>query len=298
MTDLVIGLAANYDWPAVEPFAVSLVRSGYQGHKVLFIKNLTPLAQQNLLDLGFSLIDLPLIDFSDPNTPVGNYFAYVGRFILIHQFLHENPGYRFVVCADTRDVVFQHDPMKWLEKNIEDSALVAASEHIRHCDQEGNTAWINQGFREVSSWMLPQDVYCSGLISGRAEYVSDLALGIYLMGRHISGSIWGADQPVYNAIMHQKAYADITKVPKMRDLYCLNMVVLAFEKYRRMMTDLPPVTAFTDIKIQDEDVIYTLPDLRDFSILHQYDRIPPFANRLRAEYCLANIDKPSSRRPL
>lgn len=295
MTDLVIGLAANYDWPAVEPFAVSLVRSGYEGHKVLFVNNITSWAKHNLLSLGFTLIDLPLIDFSDPKIPLGNYFAYVGRFILIHQFLHANPGYRFVVCADTRDVVFQHNPMTWLEKNIGSAGLVAASEHIRHCDQEGNSAWIEQGFREVAQWMLPQTVYCSGLISGRAEYVSDLAMAIYLMGRHISGSIWGADQPVYNAIMHQKAYADITSVPTMADAYCLNMVVLAFAKYRKEMTDLPHVTAFTNIKIQEDNDVYTLPDLSQFAILHQYDRIPPLADALRAEHCLVNLDKPSFR---
>lgn len=285
-TDLVIGLAAKYDWPDIEPFAVSLVRSGYQGDKVLFVKDNTPLATQRLKELGFSQIELPVIEFSDPTLPFGTYFPYVGRFLLIHQFLFENPGYRFVICADTRDVVFQHDPMAWLEKNIRENGLVAASEHIRHGDQDGNAKWIDQAFKEVAPWLLPHLVYCSGVISGRAEYVSDLALAIYLMGRHLSDTIWGADQPAYNAIMHQKAYEDITYVPTMNDLYCLNMVVYAFNRYRKFMTDLPPVRALSGIGTIDDGEEFLLPDLSDFTILHQYDRIPPLAARIRKQYAL------------
>jgi hypothetical protein len=285
-TDVVLGLAANYDWPDIEPFAVSLVRSGYDGDKVLFVKDNTPEATKNLSDLGFSQIELPHVDFSDPTMPLGKFFAYVGRFLLIHQYLFENPGYRFVVCVDTRDAVFQHNPITWMENNVFVHGVVAASEHIRHCDQEGNALWIEQAFKEVAPWLLSHQVYCSGVIAGTAEYISDLALAIYLQGRHLSDKIWGADQPAYNSIMHQAAYEDITYVPKMSDLWCLNMCVLAFERYRKFMTDLPPVRAFSGIKIQEDGDEYLLPDLSDFTILHQYDRIPALAQILRKKYSL------------
>lgn len=292
MTDLVIGFAAGYDWPAIEPFAVSLNRSGFQGHKILFVQGLTELAKNNLLALGFTLIAVPELEYSFPEMTKGDFFAYVARFLLIHQFLHENPGYRFVICTDTRDVIFQHDPAAWLEKNIQDKGIVAASEFIRHEDQNGNTKWIEQGFKEVAPWMLDKIVYCSGVISGQAGYIADLTLGIYLMGRHLSGTIWGSDQPAYNALMHQKAYKDATLVPKMADLYCLNMVVLAFGEYRKLMTDLPPVTPTNMFTMAEGEYVYSLPDLSGFTILHQYDRIPPLAEYLREKYSLTHLHDP------
>ena len=236
-TDLAIGFAANFDWAALEPYAVSLVRSGFTGKKVLFAQRLTADAAEKLRGLGFELIPIPVIEYSYPEITKGDFFAYVGRFLLIHRYLDDNPGYRFVVCADTRDVIFQRDPTVWLERHIGDAGLVAASEHIYHQDQKGNTEWVMQNFKEVSPWMLRHLVYCSGLISGRANYVRDLAMGIYLMGRTISGTTWGADQPSYNAIMHQKAYAEVTYVPPMSDAYCLHLVVVAFEEYRKKMGD-------------------------------------------------------------
>lgn len=288
--DLVIGFAANFAWRDVEPYAVSLVRSGFTGKKVLFAQRLTADAADKLRSLGFELLPLPVIEYSDPEITKGGYFAYVARFLLIHRYLYNNPGFRFVVCADTRDVIFQHDPMVWLEKNIGNAGLVAASEHIYHYNQKGNTDWVMKNFKEVDAWMMSNLVYCSGLISGRAEYVRDLTMGIYLMGRDISGTTWGADQPAYNAIMHQKAYADATLVPTMADAYCLHLVVVAFEEYRKMMEDAPPPLQFgTNLAdgINPANMWdYDLRDIEQFCIVHQFDRMPQLAEQIREKYRL------------
>ena len=290
MTDLVIGFAANFDWAALEPYAVSLAQSGFAGKKVLFAQRLTADAADKLRALGFELLPIPVIEYSDPEITKGGYFAYVARFLLIHRYLYDNPGYRFVVCADTRDVIFQHDPMKWLEDHIGNAGLVAASEHILHWAQKGNTEWVMKNFKEVDAWMMSNTVYCSGLISGRAEYVRDLTMAIYLMGREISGTTWGADQPSYNAIMHQKAYADATLVPTMADAYCLHLVVVAFEEYRSRMSDPPPPLQFgksiSDRLNPDNMWTYDLRDIEHFSIIHQYDRMPGLAEQIREKYSL------------
>ena len=290
MTDLVIGFAAKFDWAALEPYAVSLVRSGFKGKKVLFAQALTADAADKLRDLGFELLPIPVIDYSDLEITKGGYFAYVARFLLIHRYLYDNPDFRFVVCADTRDVVFQKDPMVWLEQNIGDAKLVAASEHIYHWAQKGNTQWIEKDFKEVDAAIMSQLVYCSGLISGLADYVRDLTMAIYLMGRTISGTTWGADQPSYNAIMHQKAYADITLVPTMSDAYCLHLVVVAFEEYRKMLVDAPPPLQFgTDLSDginPDHMWDYDLRDIEHFAIIHQVDRMPKLLAQIREKYTL------------
>jgi len=295
MTDLVIGFAANYDWPALEPFAVSLARSGYTGKKVLFAQKLTAEACEHLQELGFELLPLPVLDYSDAQLPLGSFFAYVARFLLIHRYLYDHPQYRFVVTCDARDVIFQSDPMVWLEKNIGDAGLVAASEYIYHWAQQGNTAWVKAGFQEVDSWMMSQIVYCSGFISGRAEYMKDLCLAIYLIGRHLTGKIWGADQPAYNAIMHQKPYADITLVPTIDQGYCFNLCVVAFEEYRQSLLESPPPLVYGSTRTDGVNPPnmwdYDLADLKQFAVLHQYDRMPELTQQIRSEYRLATVAK-------
>lgn len=283
MKDLLIGLATDYDWPDVEPFAVSLVRSGFAGDKVLLAHNLTDLAIKNLTELGFELIVIPPLEYSDPALPRGKYFAMVGRFLVIHKYLEEHPWYRFVFCTDVRDVVFQHDPAVWAEKNIGDKKLIAASEHIRHKNQPHNAAWLRNGFQEVQKYLLDDEVYCAGFISGVAEWVSDLCLGIYLAGRHLSGSIWGVDQPVYNFLMHQRAMRDITIVPHLHyHGYCINLAVVACDSARMTQT----------IRIA-EDGGTIAQDLNRYCVVHQYDRIPELAQFFQKEYTLDSLHQKS-----
>ncbi len=296
MKDLVIGLAVGYDWDKVEPFAVSLVRSGYYGDKVLFVKDISETARKNLAALGFKLIEVPTFEYSDPLLPTRKHFWYVARFLMIHDYLERHPNYRFVCCADVRDVVFQGNPSTWLERNIGEFKLVAASEHTLHKDQVGNFKWIMEGFKEVQNWMLSKTIYCSGFISGRADYIADLSLGIYLAARHLTETMWGVDQPVFNTIMHQKPYADVTRVPALGDHYCINLVNHSITSQGQKLLDRPSITpldTYGEPMVRNISLMwnYGLPNLDRFMALHQYDRIPPLAAILRKEYCLANLDK-------
>lgn len=289
--DLIIGLAANYTWENLEPFACSIVQSGFLGDKVLFVKNLTAEATDHLIDLGFRLIPVPKMANDH-----FRYFPYVGRFLLIHQFLSENPGYRFVFCADTRDLVFQHNPSTWMEKHIGAYNLVAASEFCRHRDSSPCMGWVNDVFSEVKSWMEQTTIYCSGFVAGRADYVRDLSLGIYLGGRYLTPDVWGADQPVMNTILHQKAYADATLVPKMSDRYCINCVNLAARDLRKNLQDSLSIRPFITKDAQltrNLNLLWNdgIPDLSDFTILHQYDRIPELKERVQRRHRLLKLNE-------
>lgn len=272
MRDLIIGMATKYDWEQLEPFVLSIMRSGFDGDKVLFVRDNPKETLDRLLDLGFTLLQLSPRAENEPK-----YFPYVQRFLLIHQFLVQHP-YRYVFCADTRDLVFQHNPTTWVEEHIGESKLIVAPEYIAHKDQAGNMAWLHQGFAEVESWMAPRPIFCSGLISGQAAYVRDLSLAIYLMARHLSEHMWGSDQPVFNFIMQQKAYSDITLVPAMKDHWAVNCCVLSSTSNRRAMFDAPPPRPFVT------DWNYGIPDLSEFTIVHQYDRIPPLQEIIQKRY--------------
>lgn len=269
MKDLIIGVAKNFSWPDLEPFAVSVEWSRFSGDRVLFVENITDEARENLVSLKFQLIQYPKLDFPEPQ-----FFLYAHRFYLIHRYLTEHADeYRFVFCVDTRDLVFQHNPSEWMEKNIGDKKLVAASEFLLHQFSPPNMGWVRGMMVELSHWIESKDIYCSGFVSGRAEYISDVALAIYFYARAFTKKIWGSDQPIYNTLMHQKAYAEITKVPSLSDHYCVNLVNVAFD----------------DLRINMHDTLQSK-ELSDFVVLHQYDRMLELQRTIRSTYRLAKVE--------
>lgn len=274
MNDVVLGLAMGYQWEQVRPFAHSLVRSGFKGAKVLFVRELSDEAELKLKELGFSLIQIPFINFSNPDIVNYRFFPYVGRFLLFSQFLRKYANeFRYAIFSDVRDVVFFKNPIDWLESRAQASKIVAAPENIFHKDQPGNSTWIQQGFLEVSNWMREQPVYCSGFISGSADYMRDLAMGIYLIGREMSSHVWGCDQPAYNSLIHQAAWYDVTMAPTLKDRYCVNLAVFAMPESRAALYDFP----------EGKNGVAKL-DLREFCVVHQYDRFVDIARNFRETF--------------
>lgn len=286
--DLIIGLAQNYDWTTLEPFAMSVVNSGFSGDVVLFVNHNNPDdCLERLRTLGFTLVQTPSVKGDD-----APYWPYVGRFLLVHHYLQVT-NYRYVFAVDTRDLIFQHNPSLWMEQHICDKKLVAASEFILHKDQAGNMQWLADSFRESGAYLHNKEVYCSGVIAGLASYVSDLCLAIYFMGKHLTKSVWGADQPVYNMLMHSRPYADISLAPRMHDAFAVNCVVLGdcFEGDRQHMTDMKICKPVAYL-VKDDGTLLNWPDLSDFVIIHQYDRISALVESVHDRYRWGHLSTP------
>src|SRR5208282_624419 len=310
MQDLIIGQCTKFSWKTVESFAVSTVWCGFKGHKVLFVEDLPQETRDNLIELGFELIEVP----KDLPGRRNKFFDYIGRFLMIYRYLRDHPNeFRFVFTADTRDLIFQGNPSTWMEKNLGGYKIVAASEFCRHIDSPPNMIWVDGMLSEVREWIAPKEIYCSGCIAGRAEYMIDLCLAIYLYARNFTASYWGPDQPIYATLLHQKAYADITFVPKAEDLWCINCVNVAHDNLVvcpiragqgyppiKISTTGLPIRPFYDFNPHHTRALNLLwangiPNLSDFTVLHQFDRIPPLNDNIRRVFTLENLR--SGRRP-
>lgn len=290
MKDLIIGSATNSDWEKLEPLVISVAWSGFEGHKVLIVKNMDHVSRSLLQSFGWELVELP----DNMEYQQNKYFPYVVRFLIIHRYLTEHPEFRYVFCVDTRDLIFQRNPSTWMEKHLGDKKLVAASEFLLHGKSEPNMIWVKRIFREIEDEMATQDIFCSGCIAGCTDYVRDLTLAIYLSARNWTNTMWGVDQPMYNAIMHQKTYEDITLVPRMSDLWTVNCVNLAHDNLKKDMWDFPNIRCYYDFNprmTMNQNLLWAngIPNLSNFTVLHQYDRIQDLAEAIRQTYTLENI---------
>lgn len=106
MRDLIIGGCTNYDYEKVRCWINSVNRSGFDGDKVLIVFDGTNEFLKEVYDNGFEVYNASLNK---------NMAIHVQRFLAISDYIRNNPA-RYVITTDVRDVVFQYNPVEWLEK--------------------------------------------------------------------------------------------------------------------------------------------------------------------------------------
>jgi hypothetical protein len=133
MKDLIVGCATNYDWSKLKFWVNSINASGFEGDKVLILMNCDKDTVQKVTDAGFSIIAFN--QDADGNLIYqSQLMVHVERFVHIYKLLKDNQ-YRFVITTDVKDVIFQKNPIEWIEKNLpEKEDLIFSSESLRYKD--------------------------------------------------------------------------------------------------------------------------------------------------------------------
>src|SRR5665213_858625 len=119
MQDIVIGAVTNYTYHDIEPWLVSLKRTGYQGIIALVVYNMKKedadkLVSQGVTIFSFMKDDMGNLVYYDPRGPQ-NFNIVVDRFAHMWYFLNQlKEPIRYVLATDVKDVIFQSDPIKSL----------------------------------------------------------------------------------------------------------------------------------------------------------------------------------------
>jgi hypothetical protein len=123
MKDLIIGTSTNYDWSKLKYWVNSINASGFEGDKVLVLLNCDKETVKKVIDAGFIVV-------AGQKDSEGNLVhqsaipVHVERFLFMHNFLTTR-DYRYIITTDVKDVVFQHNPIEYIEKNLhEDKDLI------------------------------------------------------------------------------------------------------------------------------------------------------------------------------
>lgn len=183
MSDLITGIASGYTWQDLEPFVVSLRRSGYTGRCILILGD-GPKEKVDFVDHSVQFdLRRKLEGHGIEVHEAGQFEEHpiLARFPLMAMLI-EKCAPRFVLCVDTKDIVFQSNPSTWLEENLPADRydLAVASEGTLYRESEGNKRNILAAYGEHAfNMMAEEEVMNAGVIGGRPEQVKALLLAIH-----------------------------------------------------------------------------------------------------------------------
>jgi len=167
------------------------------------------------------------------------------RFFHIWNFLQDNV-YDKVLITDVKDIYFNNNPFDLLSSSF----ITATSEEIIYKNEEWNKAHIHYNLGIIGlQTLLDKPVYNVGVFGGNYELIKNMCADIYLMS---IGKYKVADQTSYNYLIQTK-YKDKT-----------------------IFTDLKNNLAIHLHVVNAGLIQFDLNNINQYSIVHQYDRIPGF----------------------
>ena len=298
MKDLIIGGASNYTWDHLKYWVNSIKRSGFNGDIVLVATNMSKETIDKVTAEGVKLELYGQMQEDGSIKAHGNGAPHVERFFYLWNFLRtKKDAYRFVVVTDTRDVVFQSDPMFWLEKTISTTSwdIIASSEGMRYEDEPWGNRNLLEAFGPYFHKLYKScPIYNVGVIGGYCDYVCDLFFMIFQMS--INRPIPIVDQAVFNVIINQMPYTDIIKRTVNADAWAAQLGTTeqairsgAGDIGMRAAQDPSEIilykTKYLDKQpdIDEEGYVVNSSGQR-FAIVHQYDRCGFWKDKIMERY--------------
>lgn len=294
--DLIIGAASGYDWSKLKYWVKSIRDTGFTGDVAIVGTNITKETIDVLTKEG---VLLSLYGKQNENGDVvapQNGAPHVERFFYLWNHLNTTKeNYRFVITTDTRDVIFQKNPSDWLENGLVFHSLVASSEGMRY----ENEVWNNRNLLETFGPYFHnqlKDKYINnvGVIAGDMLHVKGLLLLLFQLS--INRPIPIVDQAVYNFIINIPPFFNDTWFTTNDDGWAVNLatsnqaVKAGSGDIGMLCKDNP--TEYMKYSMNYED---TQPNIREdgivlnkhgaeFTIVHQWDRVPSLKEIVEKKY--------------
>lgn len=277
MKDLIIGTSTNYDWSKLKYWVNSINKSGFEGDKVLVLLNCDKDTIKKVHDAGFMVVgarqdnDGNLIYQS--SIPV-----HVERFLHMHNFLQKR-DYRYVITTDVKDVIFQRNPIDYIQKTLNDEKiLMFASESMNYKDEP----WGNQNLFEtygnyIYDHWKNNEIYNVGVLAGSGDAMKDLFISIFAAA--IGRPIPICDQSTFNFMISMAPYRQASVYLKSEDAWAAQLGTTAdpskIDQFKPYLLEPSP-------KMENNEV--TTSTGIPFTIVHQYDRVPEWKKIIEEKY--------------
>lgn len=295
MKSLIIGGATGYGWNELKYWVNSIKRSGFDGDICLVSSNIT---QETIEKLTKEGVKLSLYGKKQPDgsyrTETNN-APHVERFFYLWNTLNTiEEEYKYIVTTDTRDVVFQSNPIEWLDSNLSLNILVASSEGLKYKDEPWGNKNLHDAFGPFFHRMLQDKIiYNVGTIAGEFHAVRDLLLMIFQMSINRPTSI--VDQAVYNFLLNNTWFSDLCLMTNNKDNWAIQLGT-TLEAVKSGKGDLGMMFGSDPSKHIQYQIMYNddQPEFNDglvvnksgrpYCIVHQYDRTLAWTKQIMEKY--------------
>jgi hypothetical protein len=276
MKDLIIGCSTNYDWSKLKYWINSINKSGFEGDKVMILMNCDKETVQKVVDAGFGVIG-----FNKDENGNLNYSSsmpvHTERFLHIYNYLKDK-DYRYVITTDVKDVVFQKNPIEFLEAECISKNLVFASESILYKDEP----WGDQNLKETFGPFIYEqfknnEIFNVGVLAGHGYAIRDLALNIFVAC--LNRPIPICDQSTFNFMISQNPYTSLSRYCFSEDGWAAQLGTTGDPS---KASQFDPVLLEPKPKFKGD--IVTTSKGKEFYIVHQYDRIPELKKLIEEKF--------------
>lgn len=284
MKDVVIGCITNYNFDQIKYWVNSLDRCGFDGHKIMICYNVGFDTCQQLADRNYSIFGF---DRDEENKKLtykkSNFSIVVERFMHIWHFMKNMEGkedLRHIIMTDVKDVIFQTNPSEWLEKNLGDKKINVGSESITYEKEEwGRNNMLRSFGSAIYETIKNNTIVNAGTTAGVFDDYVDMCLNLSLICNGMPGYIEGGggpDQAALNILTSLSPYKDKVNVAKSEDGWAAQLGTTKNVNYASIISEPQPV-------MNAEDIITTSKGI-PFALVHQWDRIPEWREKIMKKY--------------
>jgi hypothetical protein len=277
--DLIIGAYTSYNWDRLKCWANSIDRCGFTGDKVVIAYNSDEDTVNQFLKLNFKVVTFNQDPISKnyywpDNEPI----IFVQRFFDLWQYLANlKDSYRYVISTDVTDVVFQTNPVTWLENNIGDSHIVASCESLKFEDAPWGSINLKGNYPLLYEQLKSTPIWNCGVHAGTMQAIKDLWMQIWFTCQCAEGK--NPDQAAYNILLNLFSWKRITKFAMGEDAWACQCGTTADPTF------LPIVGSklLEPMPIWEDDMSKTTNHV-PHAILHQYNRVPIWRSAIEKIY--------------
>ena len=246
----IVGCITRYGVEQIKPFVESIERSGFDGDKLMLVYEITQDTIDYLNNKGWILIQ------SEPQQHI-----ILQRFRDMYQVLHQYET-DIIIWVDVKDIVFQKDPTKWLNENM-NKDILAFSESLKFGDEEWARLNAGTSFPMEWEWLQNEEICCAGTIVGKRDAIRDLFIDIYRWSLTTSNPEQLADQAAYNILIRLHQFKDKVQFVKQQEGFAAQLHLKLKKGDILPYTEKLPTIDGSDVK-NEKGELYTL--------VHQYDR--------------------------
>jgi hypothetical protein len=248
----IVGCITKYGVDDIRPYVESIEKSGFNGEKVMLVYEVSNDVIEYLTQKGWILFQSQLEEHIILQ-------RFRDMYVILNQYETD-----WIIWTDVKDVIFQKDPINWIEDNSSYTRLFAFSECVKLKDDPW--AVVNTGSSFPMEWELglkEKISYCAGTIVGDLESIRDLFIQIYRWSKTTANPGQLSDQAAFNALINLEQFRSTTKLVNQESGFVTQLGTVWCKK--DVLPILEPTPIYKDGKFYNQKG-------DEFVIVHQYDR--------------------------